>query len=350
MNTDEKTSMTKESHAEERPLVTFSILCYNQKDVVERALRSALAQDYGPLEILVSDDSSTDDTFRQVEALVEAYDGPHSVRLNRNDRNLGIAAHVDRVVSLARGEFIVVNAGDDASLPHRTRRMVDTWLASGRRAHCIHSDCFMVDPQGDVDRIAKPRAAMQRDPEPVEIARHYHSAIGATLGWSRDVFTRFGPLHGEALIEDHVIPFRAALLGEVAYIDEPLVQKYPGGVANLASAECARDRYFGMRIRELEWTCADYRQFAKDIERIEAPDRDAVRHAIGRFHEASALELRMARAGFLERTRLSARAARHYLRSRDGRYARSALGYGLAPLSLWAYDARAWWRRRAEQR
>ena len=44
-------------------LVTFSLLCHNHERFIREAVRSALAQDYEPLEILISDDHSTDATL-----------------------------------------------------------------------------------------------------------------------------------------------------------------------------------------------------------------------------------------------------------------------------------------------
>ena len=43
--------------------VTFALLCYNQEKFIREALRGAFRQDYQPLEILISDDHSTDASF-----------------------------------------------------------------------------------------------------------------------------------------------------------------------------------------------------------------------------------------------------------------------------------------------
>ncbi len=48
---------------EERPLVSFVLLAYNQERYVEEAIAGAFAQDYSPLEIILSDDCSTDGTY-----------------------------------------------------------------------------------------------------------------------------------------------------------------------------------------------------------------------------------------------------------------------------------------------
>ena len=87
-----------------RPLVTMLLLAYQQQETIEAALRSALAQPYSPLEIVVSDDASTDGTWALVERMVADYAGQHRLVLNRNPVNLGIGAHINRMVSLSPGE------------------------------------------------------------------------------------------------------------------------------------------------------------------------------------------------------------------------------------------------------
>ncbi len=68
----------------ERPLVTFYVITYNQARFVREAVESALAQTYSPIEILLSDDCSTDGTFEIIQETVKGYSGPHTVILNRN--------------------------------------------------------------------------------------------------------------------------------------------------------------------------------------------------------------------------------------------------------------------------
>ena len=69
----------------ERPLVTFALFSYNQEQFIRQAVESAFAQTYSPLEIILSDDFSSDGTFEIMQEMVAAYSGPHRVVLNQND-------------------------------------------------------------------------------------------------------------------------------------------------------------------------------------------------------------------------------------------------------------------------
>jgi cellulose synthase/poly-beta-1,6-N-acetylglucosamine synthase-like glycosyltransferase len=45
-----------------RPLISFCLLTYNQAPFIREAIEAALAQTYSPLEIIISDDFSNDNT------------------------------------------------------------------------------------------------------------------------------------------------------------------------------------------------------------------------------------------------------------------------------------------------
>jgi len=123
----------------ERPLVSFFVTAYRQEHLVRAAIEGAFAQTWQPLEILLSDDASPDGTYAVMQEMAAAYRGPHRLILNRNPKNLGITAHVDRIMELTSGAFVVQNAGDDVSVPERTDALVAAWLGSGRRLKAIHS-------------------------------------------------------------------------------------------------------------------------------------------------------------------------------------------------------------------
>ena len=93
------------------PIASILLIAYNQQATIVEAIAGALAQTYSPLEIVVSDDASSDDTWAHMQHAVAGYAGPHRVVLNRNEHNLGIGAHLSRVVELSRGVLLFVAAG-----------------------------------------------------------------------------------------------------------------------------------------------------------------------------------------------------------------------------------------------
>ena len=82
----------KQADHDSSPPFSFLMITYNQEQYIADALNSALAQDYPNLEIIVSDDCSSDQTFAIATDIASNYRGPHKITLNRNEPNLGIGA------------------------------------------------------------------------------------------------------------------------------------------------------------------------------------------------------------------------------------------------------------------
>ena len=102
-----------------RPLATILLIAFNQQATVGAAIEAALAQTYTPLEVVISDDASSDNTWAEIVSAAGRYNGPNRIVLNRNPINLGIGAHLSHLVGLSHGEMLFIAAGDDVSLPDR---------------------------------------------------------------------------------------------------------------------------------------------------------------------------------------------------------------------------------------
>ncbi|HZB88906.1 MAG TPA: glycosyltransferase family 2 protein [Terracidiphilus sp.] len=90
-------------------LVTVAITTHNRSTLLQRALAGALAQTYKKLEVLVSDDASTDDT----QQLMTAVDDPR-VRYLQLTEPAGIAGNFQNALDHARGElFLILNDDDE---------------------------------------------------------------------------------------------------------------------------------------------------------------------------------------------------------------------------------------------
>ena len=131
-------------------LVTIGITAFNAAPTVERAVRSALAQTWRPVEIVIVDDCSDDNTPEILATLASKHP---EIRLLRNETNSGIAATRNRILAEARGGFVAFFDDDDESLPKRVeaqwRRIVDYELrfANGAPVIC-HTARRQLYPDG----------------------------------------------------------------------------------------------------------------------------------------------------------------------------------------------------------
>lgn len=254
-----------------RPKVTHFLYAFRQEGTIRAAVESVLAQTYQPLEIVLSDDCSPDGTYAIMEEIVAAYDGPHQVILNRNPKNLGISRHIERIMELSSGELIVESAGDDISLPHRVERLAAAWLASGRTARAIHSEKRDIDADGRLLPFA-PRRDVLAGVAPIDVLRRKYALLGATMAWSRELYDRFGPISDLAVFHDYPLCFRALLLGEVAYVDEPLVHYRTGGVSRGEQQDLGYRYFYGDWIKYMRWDLMFYRSYRRDMQTVAPAD------------------------------------------------------------------------------
>jgi glycosyltransferase involved in cell wall biosynthesis len=94
-------------------LVSTIIPVHNRPALLREAVASVLAQTYRPIEIIIVDDGSTDETGREAEALAEKYSEVHSI--HRQNGGPGAARETGRLA--ARGEFTQYLDSDDLLLP-----------------------------------------------------------------------------------------------------------------------------------------------------------------------------------------------------------------------------------------
>jgi glycosyltransferase involved in cell wall biosynthesis len=215
----------------ENPEVAMLLIAYNQVRTIGPAIEAALAQDYSPLTIVVSDDASSDGSFELMQRMVAGYQGPHRIVLNRNPRNLGIGAHLSHAASLCPdAQLLFVTAGDDVSLPHRCSRTVAAWLASGRKVDLIAASLEDIDEQGHTHSVIAPSDLSRYRDLRDWLAQPPH-VVGAAQAWTRRLLDRFGPLPEGVVAEDLVMAFRAIGSGGAISLPEALVRYRRGGIS-----------------------------------------------------------------------------------------------------------------------
>ena len=205
------------------PLLSFVIVCFNQEEYIDSALKSALEQTYSPLEIIISDDASTDDTFQIIQNTISRYKGPHQVITIRNNENLGIAKNVNLALKAANGELVILAAGDDISIPSRTSRIYRAYTESENRDILIHSNAIKIDSAGNILGIWRP-PVISKNKSKIAIAISESIYIGATGALSRHLINKFGDIKYPHAYEDLVWGHRASIVKGLIYIPEALVE------------------------------------------------------------------------------------------------------------------------------
>lgn len=103
------------------PLVTIGIPNYNYGRFLRQCVESALAQDHAAVEVLVSDNASTDDSCEVLASFTDP-----RLRWWRNEGNVGVFPNWDKLLAAARGRYVKILQADD-------------WLEPGFVSGCLEA-------------------------------------------------------------------------------------------------------------------------------------------------------------------------------------------------------------------
>ena len=249
--------------AQDRPLVTFALFAYNQEQYIREAVEGAFSQTYSPLEIILSDDCSTDRTFEIMQEMAAAYEGPHEVRVRRNSVNFGLAQHLNEIAKISKGTIMSWAAGDDIALPRRTEKFVDI-LERKSKVDYVHSALEHIDVNSVHLSFYFHDYEIQK-PNFLSAIRGMSRIATQSCAFRREAFEAFGPLKSTVTQEAMVMGFRASYTG-VEYIAEPLTKYRIGsGVSTYQGRDI-------IRLRQLEplkvsgWHKTSLEQMVEDVD------------------------------------------------------------------------------------
>jgi glycosyltransferase involved in cell wall biosynthesis len=100
------------------PKISVLMSVYNDAPYLEKSIESILHQTFSDFEFVILADAPTDGSA----AIIDQFDDPRIVRM-RNEKNLGLTASLNRMLSVAQCPYICIHAGDDIALPTRLEKL-----------------------------------------------------------------------------------------------------------------------------------------------------------------------------------------------------------------------------------
>lgn len=133
-------------------LLTVVMPNYNYGRFIAEAIGSVAAQTWRPIQLIVVDDCSTDDSVAQAKAALDALTGI-DVQLIALDRNVGKLGALNRAMPHVKGEYFMILDSDDLLTPDYARRTIET-LVEARKADpsigFVYTDCTLVSQTGEL--------------------------------------------------------------------------------------------------------------------------------------------------------------------------------------------------------
>lgn len=218
---------------------------YNRAASLRRALESALGQTQAEIEILISDNASTDET---PELCAEIAARDRRVRVIRQAENVGLTANFNALLTAAAGEFVLVLADDD-------------WLEPTYVEHCLvalDADPGLVLASGGARYHGGNGAPVSGveldllDPDPARRVLRYFAHV-------RDNVTIYGLIRRSALTPllpmqnrlagDWLLCGRLAMTGRIRTVRSTWVNR---SVSGTSSSYALTARSMGLTAREAQ--------------------------------------------------------------------------------------------------
>ena len=180
------------------PLITIVVITYNSEKFVIETLESIKKQTYKNIELIITDDCSTDSTVKICKKWIEK-ENIHNTQLITSEINTGIASNCNRGFFAAKGQWIKIIAGDDTLLPDCLEKFVkfvethkDARICHAK-VHCYKNkfkdDCKLHDfklPSSPFTRI-RPNAHAQ-----LLMLVLYNPIFAASVFIERQLFVEIG--------------------------------------------------------------------------------------------------------------------------------------------------------------
>lgn len=202
--------------------VSICIPTYCRYDLLQRAVKSALAQDFGPMEIIVSDNASEDGSWTETQKL--AGRDPR-IAVRRNEKNLGWTGNINECIKVARGKYLVFLCDDDELLPGMVKAC-HSFLEANSGAGLVHTPAYYVGITGKQKPVLPEiKPLLKAGLEALShTAFEFNIVFSATMARA-ECFKTLGGF-AESISSDYEMWARISTRYDVGYIPEPLVRVY----------------------------------------------------------------------------------------------------------------------------
>lgn len=206
--------------------VSFIVPARNKAQYVAETVKTVLAQTYSPMEIILSDQGSTDDTFAIMKQLADEYKGPNTVRVVQcPDTEFKGMAGLNRHLNwlheeVITGDLVIMCSADDMNHPDRVKFTVEAFETHNPSYIGTCVQYLNADMSFNGEITARSGEQVDGFIDPLE---NINGMVGssASSAWARDLYKKYGPLEGVES-QDITLPFFGSIERGLYYIATPL--------------------------------------------------------------------------------------------------------------------------------
>lgn len=215
-------------------VVSVALCTHNGERFIEDQLLSILAQSQPPIEIVLSDDASTDATVELARNTVKSYLDGHPdcitrLRVTENPEALGVVRNFEQAILACGSELVALSDQDDVWAVDKLERAAAVF-AGRPNLLLLHTDARLIDEAGD----ALPGSLLAALEVSEQVQHEIHNGLAFELLMRRNLVTGATVIIRRRLAEiavpfpaswvhDEWLALLAATMGEIDLVPEPLI-------------------------------------------------------------------------------------------------------------------------------
>ena len=201
-------------------LVSICIPAYNHEAFIQETINSIIDQDYDPIELIIINDGSPDNTHEKIMELYEKCDARFQKFEYINRENRGLIATLNQFIELAQGYYFTVIASDDFYAKDKTRLQVEALDKHPDYAMC-YGNMIGVDEDSKITQKRTTKYNVSGNLFEKLLYRNFITA--PTVMLKKDVLIEVGGYSSKYKIEDHPMWLKISKKYKILYLDEDMV-------------------------------------------------------------------------------------------------------------------------------
>ena len=221
--------------------LSVALCTYNGGKYIAEQLQSIAKQTVLPVELIICDDCSKDETLACVHEFAQT--APFAVKVYLNEKPLGAIYNFEKAISLCQGEYIALSDQDDVWLPEKIAKCLELMQASeqtfGNIPLLVHTDLCVVDASLKVmkESMMQMQGIENEKKHPFETLLAQNYVTGCTVLINKQLKELALPFPPAIVMHDWWLALLAASNGKIAYLDEPTIWYRQHGINTVGAKQ-----------------------------------------------------------------------------------------------------------------
>lgn len=159
------------------PLVTIGIPCYNVGRFIALSIKSVLMQTYTNLELIITDDGSTDNTVDEIRKFNDS-----RIKLIVDGENHGISYRLNQQIDMAKGFIFIRMDGDDIMFPNRIEEQVK-YLQEHPTVDVVGTGAVIIDDENTIIGLRQGEISVKNPEDAINNSVFIHPTVAGKLSF-----------------------------------------------------------------------------------------------------------------------------------------------------------------------